>query len=73
MKQVGNVRANAIYNPDEIRHPTPANLEDSERDSELEKARHKLLGFRVAVCGGRKYCTAHCRTIDLIAQKACLS
>ncbi|KAF7800235.1 hypothetical protein EIP86_011482 [Pleurotus ostreatoroseus] len=37
MKQVGNIKANAIYNPDERRHPPPTNLIDSERDSELEK------------------------------------
>lgn len=37
MKQVGNTKSNAIYNPDEIRHPPPTNFIDSERDSELEK------------------------------------
>ena len=37
MKQVGNLKSNAMYNPDEKRHPVPANLIDSERDSELEK------------------------------------
>lgn len=37
MKQNGNVKSNALYNPDEKRHPQPANLIDSERDSELEK------------------------------------
>lgn len=37
MKSIGNVASNAKYNPDEARHPLPANLEESERDSELEK------------------------------------
>ncbi|GLB39760.1 putative GTP-ase activating proteins for the small GTPase, ARF [Lyophyllum shimeji] len=36
MKSMGNVKSNAIYNPNEIRHPPPPNLVDSERDSELE-------------------------------------
>lgn len=37
MKQNGNVKSNALYNPDERRHPPPTNMIDSERDSELEK------------------------------------
>ncbi|KAF9011922.1 hypothetical protein BDQ17DRAFT_1405506 [Cyathus striatus] len=37
MKNIGNVKSNAIYNPNEIRHPPPPNLEDSERDGELEQ------------------------------------
>jgi len=37
MKQNGNVKVNAHYNPDEIRHPPPVNLMDAERDSEMEK------------------------------------
>ncbi|GJE98718.1 ArfGap-domain-containing protein [Phanerochaete sordida] len=37
MKQLGNVKCNAKYNPDEKRHPPPTNMIDSERDSELEK------------------------------------
>lgn len=37
MKSIGNVASNAKYNPDEARHPPPANREESERDSELEK------------------------------------
>ncbi|GBE83616.1 ArfGap-domain-containing protein [Sparassis crispa] len=37
MKQHGNVRSNAHYNPDETRHPPPTNMIDSERDSDLEK------------------------------------
>ncbi|KIP03394.1 hypothetical protein PHLGIDRAFT_130169 [Phlebiopsis gigantea 11061_1 CR5-6] len=37
MKTIGNTASNAKYNPDETRYPPPANLIDSERDSELEK------------------------------------
>ncbi|EIW80024.1 ArfGap-domain-containing protein [Coniophora puteana RWD-64-598 SS2] len=37
MQKVGNIKANAFYNPDEVRHPPPTNMVDSERDSELEK------------------------------------
>jgi len=37
MKSIGNIACNVKYNPDEIRHPPPANREESERDSELEK------------------------------------
>ena len=37
MKQMGNVKSNSIYNPDETRYPPPTNMIDSERDSELEK------------------------------------
>ncbi|KAH7929302.1 ArfGap-domain-containing protein [Leucogyrophana mollusca] len=37
MKQNGNVKSNLYYNPDEVRHPPPTNMVDSERDSELEK------------------------------------
>ncbi|KIJ16285.1 hypothetical protein PAXINDRAFT_168446, partial [Paxillus involutus ATCC 200175] len=37
MKEIGNIKSNALYNPDETRHPPPANMLDSERDSELEK------------------------------------
>ncbi|KAI5120403.1 hypothetical protein M0805_000182 [Coniferiporia weirii] len=37
MKVIGNVTANAYWNPDEVRHPLPTNMEESERDSELEK------------------------------------
>lgn len=45
MKQVGNIKANAMYNPDERRHPPPANLIDSERDSELEKFIRGAFGY----------------------------
>lgn len=37
MKKVGNINANAYYNPDEKRHPPPTNFIETERDSELEK------------------------------------
>ncbi|KAL4247561.1 ADP Ribosylation Factor GTPase-Activating [Abortiporus biennis] len=37
MKQVGNIKSNAYYNPHESRHPPPTNIIDSERDSDLEK------------------------------------
>ncbi|KAI6128156.1 hypothetical protein EDD16DRAFT_1744912, partial [Pisolithus croceorrhizus] len=37
MKQNGNIKSNQLYNPDEVRHPPPANLIGTERDSELEK------------------------------------
>jgi stromal membrane-associated protein len=37
MRQVGNIKSNEIYNPDEVRHPPPANMIDVERDSDLEK------------------------------------
>ncbi|KAI0357879.1 ArfGap-domain-containing protein [Trametes cingulata] len=37
MKSMGNVKSNAHYNPDEIKHPPPTNMIDSERDSDLEK------------------------------------
>jgi hypothetical protein len=36
MRTMGNVKSNAIYNLNEIRYPPPANLVDSERDSEME-------------------------------------
>jgi stromal membrane-associated protein len=34
---MGNSKSNSIYNPNEIRNPPPPNLEDTERDSELEQ------------------------------------
>ncbi|KAK7683738.1 hypothetical protein QCA50_013114 [Cerrena zonata] len=37
MKDMGNIKSNAIYNPNELRHPPPPNMIDSERDSDLEK------------------------------------
>jgi len=36
MKNWGNVKANQHYNPDERRHPPPANIEHTDRGSELE-------------------------------------
>ncbi|KAH9847007.1 hypothetical protein C2E23DRAFT_850293 [Lenzites betulinus] len=37
MKTTGNAKSNAHFNPDEVRHPPPTNMIDSERDSDLEK------------------------------------
>lgn len=37
MRAMGNSKSNSIYNPNEIRNPPPPNLEDTERDSELEQ------------------------------------
>ncbi|KAF9467205.1 hypothetical protein BDZ94DRAFT_60057 [Collybia nuda] len=37
MKSFGNIKSNAIYNPNELRYPPPPNLMDAERDSELEQ------------------------------------
>ena len=37
MGEMGNVKSNAIFNPDEIRNPPPTNMIEQERDSDLEK------------------------------------
>lgn len=37
MKDMGNVKSNMHYNPDEIRNPLPTNMIEQERDSDLEK------------------------------------
>ena len=37
MQAIGNINSNRIYNPNEIRNPPPPNLEESERDSEIEQ------------------------------------
>ncbi|KAB5588485.1 GTPase activating protein for Arf protein [Ceratobasidium theobromae] len=37
VKNTGNIASNAKWNPNEARHPPPTNLEESERDSEMEK------------------------------------
>ncbi|EPQ31028.1 uncharacterized protein PFL1_01217 [Pseudozyma flocculosa PF-1] len=37
MKDMGNLKSNRIFNPDEVRNRPPTNIEESERDSELEK------------------------------------
>ncbi|KAI0037043.1 putative GTPase activating protein for Arf-domain-containing protein, partial [Vararia minispora EC-137] len=37
MRNIGNIKSNQYFNPDEVRHPPPTNLVDSERDGELEK------------------------------------
>ena len=46
MKQVGNVKSNRKYNPDEMRNRPPTNMEESERDSELEKYIRTKYQFR---------------------------
>jgi len=37
MREMGNIKSNAIFNPDEIRNPPPTNMIEQERDSDLEK------------------------------------
>lgn len=37
MKNIGNIKSNAYWNPDEKKNPLPTNMEETERDSELEK------------------------------------
>jgi hypothetical protein len=37
MRRVGNINSNEMYNPNEVRHPPPANMIDVARDSEIEK------------------------------------
>ena len=37
MKNTGNIKSNEYWNPDEKKHPLPTNMEETERDSELEK------------------------------------
>ena len=37
MEEMGNVKSNAIYNPNETRNPPPTNMIEQERDSDLEK------------------------------------
>lgn len=37
MREYGNIKSNLYFNPDEKRNRPPANVTDSERDSELEK------------------------------------
>ncbi|RXW22243.1 hypothetical protein EST38_g3608 [Candolleomyces aberdarensis] len=37
MRNMGNAKSNGIYNPNELRNPPPPNLEDGERDSEMEQ------------------------------------
>ncbi|CDW99346.1 hypothetical protein [Sporisorium scitamineum] len=46
MKAVGNVKSNRKYNPDEMRNRPPTNMEESERDSELEKYIRRKYEFR---------------------------
>lgn len=37
LRSIGNTASNAIYNPDERRHPPPTSSSTAERDSEMEK------------------------------------
>lgn len=37
VKEMGNIKSNAIYNPDESRHPPPTTISADERDSDLTK------------------------------------
>lgn len=37
MKSMGNIKSNAIYNSNELRNPPPPNLDETERDSEIEQ------------------------------------
>ncbi len=46
MKEVGNVKSNKFFNPDEMRNRPPTNMEESERDSELEKYIRRKYEFR---------------------------
>jgi hypothetical protein len=37
MKEKGNTKSNAYFNPNEVKHPPPTNMIEQERDSDLEK------------------------------------
>lgn len=37
MQQCGNRKSNELYNPNDAKHPPPTDLEESERDSQLER------------------------------------
>ncbi|KAF5350682.1 hypothetical protein D9756_008690 [Leucocoprinus leucothites] len=37
MKEMGNIKSNAIYNPNEVRNPPPPRLDDPGRDNDLEQ------------------------------------
>jgi len=37
MKEMGNIKSNAIYNPNEVRNPPPPRLDDPARDNDLEQ------------------------------------
>ncbi|GMK54884.1 hypothetical protein CspeluHIS016_0114700 [Cutaneotrichosporon spelunceum] len=58
MKDMGNVKSNAIYNPDPERHPPPASVSD-ERDSEIQqfiRRKYELGAFKSG--SGRDLATA---------------
>ncbi|SAM82253.1 uncharacterized protein UBRO_04800 [Ustilago bromivora] len=46
MKEMGNIKSNRIFNSDEMRNRPPTNMEESERDSELEKYIRRKYEFR---------------------------
>ncbi|TXT03890.1 hypothetical protein VHUM_04313 [Vanrija humicola] len=51
MKEMGNTKSNAIYNPDERKHRPPPNTSSDERDSELSKyirRKYELRAFAAA-------------------------
>lgn len=51
MKEMGNIKSNAVYNPDERKHRPPPNTSSDERDSELSKyirRKYELKAFAVA-------------------------
>ncbi|KAL1409800.1 Protein gts1 [Vanrija albida] len=51
MKETGNIKSNAVYNPDERKHCPPANTSSDERDSELAKyirRKYELRAFAAA-------------------------
>ncbi|KAG0151466.1 hypothetical protein CROQUDRAFT_544186 [Cronartium quercuum f. sp. fusiforme G11] len=52
MKSKGNLKANSQWNPNEAKNPPPTDLEESERDSELEKFIPSL-SPRTSSTGGR--------------------
>ncbi|KIK96179.1 hypothetical protein PAXRUDRAFT_826228 [Paxillus rubicundulus Ve08.2h10] len=75
MKEIGNIKSNALYNPDETRHPPPANMLDSERDSELEKFIRSKYEFKrfVSRKAGSQPLVPPPRTTSTIVSRSCLT
>lgn len=48
MREMGNLKSNAIYNSNEVRNPPPPKLDDSTRDHELEQYIRCMLFLRLA-------------------------
>ncbi|WOO79762.1 UBA domain-containing protein 3 [Vanrija pseudolonga] len=51
MKDMGNIKSNAVYNPDQRKHRPPPNTSSDERDSELSKyirRKYELRAFAAA-------------------------